>query len=223
MGEWPVGGVDIGVGAVIGISALIAFGRGFVRELLAVAGWVGAIFATIYGLPYLKPYVREIISIGLIADFVAGVVIFVVSLMLFSLLTGFIAKRVQASALNILDRSLGLLFGVLRGAVLVCLAYVVVEWMMPPKEQPAWLRSARTMPLVEVGAALLKSLVPDDAAAAGAGIADDARKKARKALETQRVLRDILIPEPKGAGTDGPTGYDRRERSDMERLIESNR
>ena len=221
MGELPVNGVDIGIGAVIVVSALIAFGRGFVHELLAVAGWVGAVFATIYGLPYLKPYAREMIAIGLIADFVAGAVIFVVSVVLFSLLTGVVAKLVQASALNILDRSLGFLFGVLRGAVLVCLAYVVVEWMMPPREQPQWLRSARTLPLVEAGSAFLKSLVPDDAAAAG--VADDARKKARKALESQRILRDILVPEPKGAGTDDPTGYDQRERGDMERLIESNR
>jgi membrane protein required for colicin V production len=166
---------------------------------------------------------RELISMQLAADFVSGVLIFIGSLALFSLITGFIARRVQESALNMLDRSLGFLFGVLRGAVLVSLAYIAVEWMAPPKEQPEWLRTARAMPLVEAGADLLEALVPEGAAEDGAETAKEAEEKALKALDPEKILRDMLTPEPKSGKTADAPGYDRKERTDMERLIQNSR
>ena len=221
--EMAINGVDIGVGVVLLVSALIAWARGFVHEVLSVASWIGAIFGTIHGYPYLKPYIRELITMELAADFFLGVVLFIVSLAVFSFITGFIAKRVQGSALNTLDRSLGFMFGVLRGAVLVCLAYIAVEWMAPPKEQPEWLRAARVMPLVEAGADLLEALVPADIAGDGAETAKEAEDKARKMLDPEKILRDMLTPDPKSGATEGTPGYDRKERTDMERLIQNKR
>ena len=59
---------------------------------------------------------------------------------------------------------------------------------------------------------------------AGAEAADDARDQTRKVLETERLLRDIMTPEPKGPSTDTDRGgYDARERREMERLLESGR
>jgi membrane protein required for colicin V production len=87
MGDFPVNVTDIAVIVVLLISALLAYARGFVHEVLAVAGWVGAIFATIYGFPYARPYARSLIPVELIADLVAGLVIFVVTLVLLSFVT----------------------------------------------------------------------------------------------------------------------------------------
>ncbi len=223
MDEMAINGVDIGVGLVLLVSALIAWGRGFVHEVLSVASWIGAIFGTIHGYPYLKPYMRDLIPMELAADFVSGVLLFIASLAIFAFVTGFIARRVQESAMNMLDRSLGFMFGVLRGAVLVCLAYIAVEWMAPPKEQPEWLRTARVIPLVEAGAVLLEALVPADIAGASAETAKEAEDKARKMLDPEKIFRDMLTPDPKSGKTEGTPGYDRKERTDMERLIQNRR
>jgi membrane protein required for colicin V production len=223
MDEVSINGVDIAVGMVLLISALIAWGRGFVHEILSVASWIGAIFGTTHGYPYLKPYMRELITMELAADFVSGVLLFIVSLAVFSFVTGFITKRVQKSALNTLDRSLGFMFGVLRGTVLVCLAYIAVEWMAPPKEQPKWLRAARVMPLVEAGAGLLEALVPKNIAGASAETAKEAENKARKMLDPKKIFRDMLTPDPKSDKSGDTPGYDRKERTDMERLIQNSR
>jgi membrane protein required for colicin V production len=223
MDEMAINGVDIGVSLVLLVSALIAWGRGFVHEVLSVASWIGAIFGTIHGYPYLKPYMRDLIPMELAADFVSGALLFIASLAIFAFVTGFIARRVQESAMNMLDRSLGFMFGVLRGAVLVCLAYIVVEWMAPPKEQPEWLRTARVIPLVEAGAVLLEALVPADIAGASAETAKEAEDKARKMLDPEKILRDMLTPDPKSGKTEGTPGYDRKERTDMERLIQNRR
>ena len=223
MDNLPVNPADIAVIVVLLISALLAYARGFVHEVLAVAGWIGAIFATIHGYPYARPYARSLIPVELIADLAAGVAIFVATLILLSFVTHGVSKMVKASALNFLDRSLGFLFGLARGAVIVCVAYLGLVWLMPPTEHPAWIRDARSMPLIERGAAALQSLIPEDAAAAGSKAAGDARDKAEKALETQKVFRDMLTVEPKARDSGAAEGYNRGERREMERLIEGSK
>ena len=216
MDSLPVNVTDIGVGVVLLVSALLAYARGFVHEVLAVGGWIGAIFATIYGFPYVKPFARDLIDLQWVADLSAGTVVFIVSLVVLSIITRAISNRVQASMLNALDRSLGFLFGIARGAVLVSLAYVGVELVQPVSEQPPWLRSARSMPVIEAGARLLRSLIPDDDVAA-----NNAREKAQRILDTEKAMRQMLSARPKGRDTGAPGGYGPHERRDMERLIDS--
>lgn len=229
MDSLPFTAADIVVGVVLLISALLAYARGFVHEVLSVAGWIGAIFATIYGYPYAKPYARDLIPVDLIADLVAGVAIFVVTLILLSFVTRGASKMVKASALNFLDRSLGFLFGLVRGAVLVCVAYLGLAWVMPPAEQPAWLTNARTYAQIQRGADLLRALIPDaavqkavDTGAKAADAAKDAAGEAMK-LESQRAFRDMLNVQPKSESDSAQPGYSTGERREMDRLIEGNR
>ena len=234
MDDLNVNFIDIGIAVVLLISALLAFMRGFVHEVLSIGGWIGAIFATIYGLPQFRPYVGEWIANDFVADLTAGAIIFVSTLVILSLFTRSFSKRIRGSALNALDRSLGFLFGLLRGAIVICLAYISYEIIMPPPEQPEkgageeveeqrpeWLLSARGLPLVQTGAELSKSLVPDDAGGA-METAREAREKARKLLENQKILHEMIIPEVKSKKPNADSGYGRSERRSMDRLIDSN-
>ncbi len=227
MDDLQINIADIGVVAVLLISALLAYARGFVHEVLAVAGWIGAIFATIYGFPYLKPYARDLVSIELVADLGAGVAIFVVSAAVLSLVTRGASKLMRSSAFNLLDRSLGFLFGALRGAVLVCLVYLGTVWVLSPAEEetaedqdprPQWLLEARSLPLIEEGSEIIKSLVPKDDAAA----LEEARDKALQFDRTRKVWSEMLNPRAKGEEPGETSGYGDKERQDMERLIDSN-
>lgn len=223
MDSLPINILDIAVGGVLLISAVFAFARGLVHEVLAVIGWIGAIFATIYGFPYAKPYARGLIGMPLIADLAAGAVIFIVTLVLLSILTRAISKRVQDSALGTLDRSLGFLFGLLRGAVLVCLAYIGYELVVPNRaEHPTWLTSARSLPLIVAGADTMVALLPETAARIGIRRPAPAQPgQATGGAEAPKALQDLLKPQPKGAGTPAREGYGEKERQDMERLIDS--
>ena len=111
----PVNIADIGILAILLISGVFAFVRGFVHELLAVIAWVGAAAATLYGIDLATPFARQLTTMQPVADIGAGVVIFLVVLVVLTILTRMVSKRVQASSLSTLDRSLGLLFGILRG------------------------------------------------------------------------------------------------------------
>jgi membrane protein required for colicin V production len=215
MDSLPVNGVDLIILAVLAISAVLAWGRGFVHEVLAIGGWIGAIFVTIYAFPYARPFARQLIAVELLADIAAGMVIFVVSLGVFSIVTRALSRRVQDSALNVLDRSLGFLFGLVRGVVLVALAYIGLEWMMPAGEHPQWLRNARAMPAVEITADTLRSMVP--------GRAPTGRALVPPSNTTGNILHDMLTVRPQNqdaAGSTSDGAYDRKERSELDRLID---
>jgi len=225
MADLPFTIADLAVVGILLVSAVLAFARGFVHEVLSMVAWVGAGFAVVFGLPYARPVAREMISMPLLADVAAGGVIFIVALLILSLLTRAVSRRVQDSALNAVDRSLGFVFGLFRGALLVCLAYIPLAWLMSPGEQPAWLRDARTRPLVEQGANMIQAVFDGQQPAAKQAF-DPVRERARKALETERMVRDMMTPEPKTptAGSKPPKqGYTESERRDLERLIDSER
>ncbi len=95
--DLPINVIDVGVLLILLFSAILAYARGFVHEVLSVGGWIGAIFATFYGFPYAKPFARKYISLDLAADLVAGTVIFIVTLVFLSLITRGVATGDQSS------------------------------------------------------------------------------------------------------------------------------
>jgi membrane protein required for colicin V production len=129
--------VDGVVFALVLISAILAYSRGLVRELLSIAGWVIAAIAAFAFAPMADPLVREIpilrdiigssCELGILAAFAA---VFAVALVLVSIFTPLLAGAVQNSAIGPVDQGFGLLFGVARGVVLVAIALVIYNQLM---------------------------------------------------------------------------------------------
>lgn len=126
--------VDGIVAVVIILSAVLAYSRGFVREALSIGGWVlAAVVAYVFApmayplmneVPVLKDFLGNSCELSMIAAF-AGV--FAVALIVFSVFTPLFAGVVQRSAIGGVDQGLGFLFGVLRGVVLVAIAFIIYE------------------------------------------------------------------------------------------------
>ena len=118
--------LDLGLLAVIFVSALLAMLRGFTREILAIASWIAAAAAAIYFYPYLVPYLKpySFFAKDWIAALAAGTVIFFVALILVSIITVNLSDAVLDSKVGALDRTLGFLFGAARGFVLCVIAFV---------------------------------------------------------------------------------------------------
>jgi membrane protein required for colicin V production len=228
--DLPVSVVDLALVAVLAISALLAFFRGFVREVLSIGAWIGAIVATIYAFPYAQPYMREQIEIALLADAVTGLAIFIVALVILTVISHSLSRNVRDSALGAVDRSLGLLFGLLRGAVLICAAYLAMSWAIPMEEdRPEWILNARSTPLVAQGAEFLASLLPADIVQEGEETADGLVDDAERLIEAGEAVDALSGTGSDGAAADPdsdaaetpPSGYKDAERNDLDRLIES--
>ncbi|MDX1780354.1 MAG: CvpA family protein [Thalassovita sp.] len=133
--------IDGVVALIIILSALLAYSRGLVRETLAIAGWVAAAALAFVFAPQVQPLVKEVPVLGdfiadscelsIVASFAA---VFAVALVLASLFTPLFASLVQRSVLGGLDQGLGFLFGVLRGILLVAIAFFVYETVVTSQD-----------------------------------------------------------------------------------------
>jgi membrane protein required for colicin V production len=186
--------LDLIVIGGIALSALFAFARGFVREVLSIGAWAGAAVATLYGLPYARPFASRFISVPTFADIAAAVAVFVISLVILSFLTSMISGRVKDSALSAVDRALGLAFGVARGAVVACLCFIALSWAVQEQDWPQWLRDARTRPFLAEGADMLKSLVPSEARRRSATTASRVQQNLEQAREAEQLMRALSSP-----------------------------
>ncbi len=211
----PFNFADVAVLVVLLVSGIFAFVRGFVHESLAVVAWIGAALATVHGIDYVIPLARKLTTMPTVADIGSGVLIFLVVLIGLTVLTRYLSRRVQASSLNTLDRSLGLVFGILRGAVLICLVWLIVSWALPRRDLPETVIEARSLPLVDQGKDLLLALVPADMRPRATPENEDREPDATQSFE------QLVRPPAKATGPDDTSGYNDDQRKDMERLIES--
>ena len=161
--------VDGIVAVIIILSAVLAYSRGFVREVLSIGGWILAAVVAYILAPRVEPLVKEVpvlkdflgpsCELAMIAAF-AGV--FAVALIIFSVFTPLFAGAVQRSALGGIDQGLGFLFGVARGAVLVAIAFIVYERVIVSEPIPMVDDSRTAVVFAQVSEAI-DDQIPSDA------------------------------------------------------------
>lgn len=129
--------IDGVVAVVIVLSALLAYSRGLVREVMAILGWIAAAILAFLFAPSVVPLVRQIPMVG---DMLAGScelsliaafgVVFALVLVLASLFTPLFSSLIHRSVLGGPDRALGFLFGIARGILLVAVAFFVYKTIL---------------------------------------------------------------------------------------------
>ena len=154
--------VDLVVLAVLLLSALLAFSRGLVREVLSLAAWVGAIFIAIWALPRMRPQVQQWFGESPWVDPVAFAIVFIVSLIVLAIIARLLSGLVRASPIGGLDRTLGLVFGLARGAALVVLAYIIGQMVVQVDRWPDVVLKSQSIWPVYQGAKWVVERIPAD-------------------------------------------------------------
>jgi membrane protein required for colicin V production len=156
-------GLLIGLMLVSGVLAMI---RGFSREVLSVASWIAAAAAAFFFYPRLAPFVGQYTAqlnpSKTLADIAAAGAIFVVVLIVVSLLTMRIADFIVDSRIGPLDRTLGFVFGAARGALLLVVALLFYNWLVPQDAQWPWIANAKSKPVLDSIGESLVQLIPND-------------------------------------------------------------
>jgi membrane protein required for colicin V production len=157
------------VAGIILVSAVLAYSRGFVREIMSILGWVGAaIVAFIFApnalplmneVPYLGDFIGGSCELGIMASFAA---VFVVALVLISLFTPVFSSAVQRSAVGGVDAGLGFLFGVARGVLLVLVALIAYD-RIAGDEHIAEISESRSAMVFAEAQAAIEAQIPQDA------------------------------------------------------------
>ena len=156
----PVTVLDAIVIVIVLISAILAMVRGFVREVLSVASWVAAAAAAYLLYKPVVPLVKPYIENDTVAMIVAAATIFFIALIVASYITMRISDFVIDSRVGALDRAFGFLFGAARGLLLVVIALLFFNWLVP--KPPGWVAEARSKPILDnIGEKLMAALPQD--------------------------------------------------------------
>jgi len=158
----PITWLDFLLLGVMMISGLLAMIRGFMREVLSITAWAAAAVATVLLYNRLLPIAKANISSDMLA---AGAVVsgvFLITLLVVSIITVRISDMILDSRIGALDRTLGFLFGLARGLIIVVVAFLFFSWLVPGNKQPEGVRNAKSRVVLENTGEWLQALLPQD-------------------------------------------------------------
>ena len=149
---------------IVLVSGLLALARGFMRELLSLAAWAASVAAAYYAL-----HNKQIMDMAgqyfdpnkpIMAQVAVGVASFVVVFIVLSIIGMRLSDRVVDSRVGAFDRTLGLVYGVVRGLILVSVCYIFYVWAVPGDRQEDWIRNAASLPLISRVSEIIKTYLP---------------------------------------------------------------
>ncbi|MEM1364931.1 MAG: CvpA family protein [Pseudomonadota bacterium] len=176
-------GITLLDGILIGItliSAFLAMLRGFSREILSVGSWIVAAVVAFLYYPLLVPFMQNYLGEGIQSDIAAGATIFVAVLIIATVITVKIADFIIDSRVGPLDRTMGFIFGAVRGVLIVVIGTLFLNWILQD-QPPAWVADAKSKPLLDNIGERLRKLLPEDG---GAEILDRIRPGEEEAPAT---------------------------------------
>lgn len=222
MDSMTVNPFDILVLIVLVLSGIYGLTRGFVREVLGILAWILAFVSALYGFSGLAPLFMDFFpTVPLMANWSAGVLIFLIILVALYLVSTIISRVVKNTVLSPLDRSLGFLFGLFRGWIIMIALILGLNWIVPPAQQPDWFHSAVSRPLLDESAGFTLQFLPESYRDVLAG-GYRSLTPGEKAMEARRQFERLVDPRPVSPGAPAAEngGYGGDARRELDRLIE---
>lgn len=224
--------VDIAVLVVLLISAGVAFLRGLIREVLTIAGVVGGLIAAYIGGPQLSPYMRgwigydpeaetpqkflDLVPYPVLADILSYGAIFIVVVIILSIISHMLSEGARSIGLGAVDRSLGVVFGLVRGLLLLGILYLPAYALVQKETRDEWFSGSRTHFYIEKTAGVLSYLLPDGTVQY---VEEQSKDAASGALRNVTVL-PVKKNGTENAETSNTKGYNQEFRQNMDELFE---
>ena len=239
--------IDLIVIALLLISAGIAFFRGFIREVLTIIGVAGGLAAAYYGGPHLIPLMSswlgivegeeipklfDLIPYTMIAAALAYGSIFIFVVIILSIISHMLAGWARAIGLGAVDRTFGVIFGILRGIFILALLYLPVSMIVQEETLDRWFEGSKTHVYIEATSKWMKKFIPedmtDDLENKTEETSESVAKATREQIEDMDILGDLKekvqqdIENRNNNSETAPTGYERDQRLDMQQLFNQN-
>jgi membrane protein required for colicin V production len=154
----PISWLDVILIVIMLVSAFLAMVRGFTREVLSIFSWAVAAVAALYLTPKYWHTVEPYFPSPSFAQIAFAVGVFIIALILVSLITFRISDKVLDSRVGALDRTLGFIFGLARGFLLVAIVFILFTALA--RDQPEWVTNARSYPILQRTQVAIESLLP---------------------------------------------------------------
>lgn len=152
---------DVAVIIIILLSTVFAFLRGFIKEFLVLLGWLAAAVITIYLYPQAIELVNEYVKGSKVVSIITVSLLFLTILILISIFNAMILDNLREMRLGVIDRSLGFLFGLLRGVLLASVIHFSIVILHEKGDGPKWLTKGETYNITVIGANMIKDIAED--------------------------------------------------------------
>ena len=150
--------VDIILVAIVFISMLFGAIRGFLRESVALLGWLVGLWLAWRYAPMLEPYLGGALAGTELQVWIARLILLLATVIAAWVIGSLLGYLVQRSGLTLgLDRLLGAVFGIVRGAVIVGFAVMLADAAQLRGED--WWKSSKLIPVGEEMASILRGYV----------------------------------------------------------------
>ena len=153
--------IDCLIVLTVVVSAGYACWRGFIWETLTIFSWAAASICCLYFGPYIIPLTTSLVGAGWLATLLGYASVFLAIFIPFAFISHRFSETVKNSPIGPLDRAAGVAFGVVRGLVILGLAYMAFTYFVPIRNQPSWLTEARLLPIVQSTADIMLTAVPN--------------------------------------------------------------
>ena len=127
-----------------------------------MAAMIQAAIVTLYAYPKVLPIAQGYFPSTIVSTGIAVGGVFLLTLLIVSIITVRISDLVLDSRIGALDRTLGFLFGLGRGLIIVVVAFLFFAWLVPERSQPEWVRGAKSKVVLQNTGQWLMSMLPDD-------------------------------------------------------------
>lgn len=127
--------------ALIAVSTLIGLSRGFIREVLSLLTWVAAFAVAMMFRQQLAPLLSNLVETPALQELAAFAMLFIATLLAGAGLNILLSSFVSATGLSGTDRVLGMVFGLLRGSIVVLVLLIFAPVLLPVTESSWWWES----------------------------------------------------------------------------------
>ena len=162
MDTFPINILDLIALLIIISSGIVSSFKGFVKEGLSILAWVGAIFSSIYTSPLFFEISQLLIENKTLSEFATYITTFIIVLVTLSITIRSLTVYVKSSSLNNLDKSLGFLFGILKGVMILSVVLIIFDWFSTQNERPYLVNKAKLLPIIDTTSKVLIGTLPKD-------------------------------------------------------------
>jgi membrane protein required for colicin V production len=201
---------DVIAGLLLIVSGAVGFARGASRELTSALSFILAAAIALFGLRISGPIFRALMDPDWAATASALIVVFVVAFILLRVIAGRLTAGLHDSALGILDRAVGVGFGLMRALMVLGVFNLLFNMATPPDRIPTWVGKSIFYPVSAASARVLKVFAPKGEALAS-----------KLAPAIKKAVREGSDNAPDGKPSD--SGYDQNQRQTLDDLVEKSR
>jgi membrane protein required for colicin V production len=206
---------DIIVLGLLGVSALVGFVRGAVREITTVAAFILAAFAAVFALRFIGSMARAAIHPPWLGNITALLIVFLAVYVVLRVISGGMIRSLHnTKGLGMVDRLVGGGFGLIRGLIVLGLINMAIHLAPPATGAPGWITNAKLYPLTAKCAELIRAIAPK-----GSQIAHRLTPEIENAVRSNDGDTDASSE----GGQSSESGYDKAARKGLDDVGEKTR